>query len=69
MNANRCAWMRPDGSRCHRRAAKDDNFCDRCNDELTEVLHNAKLKRQIRDAAANSKNGDPIPSTLPEKRN
>jgi hypothetical protein len=66
-NATRCIWMMPDGSRCHRRAAKDDNICDRCNDRLTEILHNAKLQKLIAEAATKIKNGDTLASPVASK--
>jgi hypothetical protein len=66
-NATRCIWMLPDGSRCHRHAQKGDNICDRCDERLTEILHNAKLQKLIKEAAAKIKNGDTLASSPTSK--
>ena len=66
-NATRCIWMLPDGSRCHRRATKGDNICDRCDARLTKILHEAKLQKLIKEAAAKIKNGDSLVSPTPRK--
>jgi len=61
-NLTRCIWMLPDGSRCHRHAMKGDNICERCDARLTEILHNAKLAKLVKEAAAKIKNGDSLVS-------
>ena len=66
-NLTRCIWMLPDGSRCHRHAMKGDNICERCDARLTEILHNAKLAKLVKEAAAKIKNGDSLVSPTPGK--
>jgi hypothetical protein len=61
-NLTRCIWMLPDGSRCHRHAMKGDNICERCDARLTEILHNAKLAKLVKETAAKIKNGDSLVS-------
>ncbi len=65
-NATRCIWMMEDGSRCHRRAMKGDNICERCDDRLTQILHDAKLRKLVKEAADKIKNGESlIPRNTP----
>lgn len=67
MSSRRCVGMLQDGSRCHRHRHGDDPYCQRCDERLTELITNARIKKEIADAAARLKNGQPPASTLPAK--
>ena len=67
MISRRCVGMLEDGSRCHRQRHGEDPYCQRCDERLTEVINNARLKKEIAEAAARSKNGHPPAPTLPGK--